>query len=280
MTRNLPAFFFLLILVACKTTHENRFAALTIEEKKKLSFEYVQRASKIPQGTLVEQSLLDTAIFLDSANHKAWMEKSSWFIKIGAYHEYGTCINKAVELEPLSNLGYRAWTRLFCLRDYQGALADLDRLDSLTPEIMDYPWGENIYYLRGLAKMQMGKTEEALAAFTTCIERTRKEKGEEWTDVYAFVYRGEILFELGHLKESIRDFNKALKYHDKCAEAYYYKALALLTQQDSVVACENLKQSFEFARRGYVNTTIYRDVFNQLYIDDIEKQMKLSCYSN
>lgn len=268
---------FILVLLGCAATHKSRINTLTLEERKKLSLEYSQRATKIPQGTILEQSLLDTAIFLDSANHNAWLEKSTWAIKIGAYTEYAFYINKAVEINPLSSLGYRAWTRLFCLRDYQGALDDLDRLDSLTPALMDYPWGENIYFLRGLAKMQMGKDEEALREFTTCIIKTTEEVGEKWIDVYAFVYRGAILLKQDRIGESIRDFDTALKYYDKCAEAYYFKALALIKNSDQTAACENLQYALEFAKQNYINSTVYRDVFNQLYITDIEIQIKSNC---
>src|SRR5687767_8963857 len=143
MIKILKIYVILFVLFGCTATQKNKFSTLTSEERKNLSLDYSQRATKIPQGTILEQSLLDTAIFFDSANHNAWLEKSTWAIKIGAYKAYAFYINKAVDINPLSSLGYRAWTRLFCLRDYQGALDDLDRLDSLTPGLMDYPWGEN-----------------------------------------------------------------------------------------------------------------------------------------
>lgn len=277
MTKILALYVALFVLLGCTAKQKNKIRILTLEDRKRLSLDYSQRATQIPQGTILEQSVLDTAIFLDSANHNAWLEKSTWAIKIGAYKEYAFYINKAVEIDPLSSLGYRAWTRLFCLRDYQGALDDLERLDSLTPAVMDYPWGENIYFLRGLAKMQMGKDEEALTAFTTCIVKTTEEVGEKWIDVYAFVYRGQILLEKNRIDESMRDFDTALKYYDKCAEAYYYKALALIKNGDRVTACENLQYAFEFAKKGYINSTIYRDVFNQLYPTDIESQIESNC---
>lgn len=275
--KSLALYVVLFVLFGCTATKKNQIGTLTLGERKRLSLDYSQRATKIPQGTILEQLILDTAIFLDSTNHNAWLEKSTWAIKIGDYKEYAFYINKAVEIDPLSSLGYRAWTRLFCLRDYQGALDDLDRLDSLTPAFMDYPWGENIYFLRGLAKMQMGRDEEALKAFTTCILKTTEEVGEKWIDVYAFVYRGQILLKSNRIDESIRDFDTALKYYDICPEAYYHKALALIKNGDRTTACENLQYAFEFAQKGYINSTIYRDVFNQLYVSDIEAQIESNC---
>jgi len=277
MIKILKFYVVLFVLFGCTAAQKNKFSTLTSEERKNLSLDYSQRATMIPQGTILEQSLLDTAIFFDSANHNAWLEKSTWAIKIGAYKEYALYINKAVEINPLSGLGYRAWTRLFCLRDYQSALSDLDRLDSLTPAVMDYPWGENIYFLRGLAKMQMGRDEEALKAFTTCIIKTTEEVGEKWIDVYAFVYRGQILLKSNRIDESMRDFDTALKYYDKCAEAYYYKALALIKKGDRTTACENLQYALELAKKNYINSTVFRDVFNQLYVADIETQIESNC---
>ena len=98
--------------------------------------------------------------------------------------------------------------------------------------------------------------------------------------MYAFVYRGAILLRTGNFSESIENFNTALKYYDKCPEAHYLKALALMNSGNSATACESLQHALQSAKSGYIRTTIYRDIFNQLYITDIEEQMKLSCLSN
>src|SRR5687768_11479834 len=98
MIKILPFCVILFVLFGCGSTQKNKYSRLTLEERKKLSLDYSQMATKIPQGTILEQSLLDTAIFLDSANHNAWLEKSTWAIKIGAYKEYAFYINKAVEI--------------------------------------------------------------------------------------------------------------------------------------------------------------------------------------
>jgi len=40
-------------------------------------------------------------------------------------------IDKAVELDPEKYLGYRGWCRLQFLRDYKGAIKDIEELKSL-----------------------------------------------------------------------------------------------------------------------------------------------------
>lgn len=273
----------LLLLWGCTSgTHNDWLDTLSEKERKDLSFNYAQRASQTQQGTLLEQSLLDSAILLDSANDRAWMEKASWAIKIGDYKKYTSLIDKAVTLNPVANLGYRARNKLYCLRDYKGALDDLDRLDSLTPGLIDYPWGENIFHLRGLAHMQLGDTLRAVNDFTKCIETTIKKNGEKWVDIYSFVWRGKLFLDRRKIRESIKDFNTALKYSQECPEAHYYKGIALLQLKGmKSQACREFEMSLETAERGYIATTSYRDIFNQLYISDIEEQLKMNCgYQN
>ncbi|MBG7610769.1 tetratricopeptide repeat protein, partial [Polaribacter sp. BAL334] len=98
---------------------------------------------------MVSAHQYEKAIEYDQNNSDAWMERSVSYNKSGDFKQGFEYLNKAVELNPTSHLGYRAWIRLRKIRDYDKALADFDRLDSLTPNFVDAPWGENIDFLRG-----------------------------------------------------------------------------------------------------------------------------------
>src|SRR5690606_35142215 len=87
----------------------------------------------------------EKAIEYDQDNSDAWMERSVSFNKAGDFHKGFEYLDKAVELDPKLHLGYRGWIRLRKMRDYDKALADFDRLDSLTPNFVD----ANIDFLRG-----------------------------------------------------------------------------------------------------------------------------------
>jgi tetratricopeptide (TPR) repeat protein len=55
------------------------------------------------------------------------------FFKIWRFHHLEKLIDKAVEINPNQNLGYRAWCRFQFLRDYQGAIIDLEKLKEYRP---------------------------------------------------------------------------------------------------------------------------------------------------
>jgi hypothetical protein len=52
-------------------------------------------------------------------------------------------LNKAVELDSISHLGYGCWVRLRKVQDDDKALADFNRLHSLTHNVVDVLWGEH-----------------------------------------------------------------------------------------------------------------------------------------
>jgi tetratricopeptide (TPR) repeat protein len=83
----------------------------------------------------------DVAFEYNQDTSDVWMEKSVSLNKAGDFNKGFEYLDKAVQLEPKKHLGYRGWIRLRKLRDYDKALIDFDRLDSLTPNVIDAPWG-------------------------------------------------------------------------------------------------------------------------------------------
>jgi tetratricopeptide (TPR) repeat protein len=121
----------------------------------------------------------------ESKNSDEYMEYSVVkFNKAGDFHTGFIYLNKAVELNPTSHLGYRGWIRLRKIRDYDNALSDFDRLDSLTPNFVDAPWGEDIDFLRGECYFGKKNYPKAIELFN----RNIKNQKEDWADIHSFVY--------------------------------------------------------------------------------------------
>ncbi|WKN42893.1 hypothetical protein [Tunicatimonas pelagia] len=248
-----------------------------IEERKALSREYLKKANLYRQGSYIEQQLLDTALLIDSTNHDAWMAKASWAIKLGDYIGFDYLIGRAIVLSPESHLGYRAWLKLYTLRDYEGALQDFDHLDNLTPDFMDYPWAENIYYLRGLAHKQLKQYDLAIANFTECIKRVTAEMGADFVEPYCYVYRGIVYAQLDSSQAAMADFDAAIKLYPRCVEAYFHKAQILVARNQPNLACENFHQALSYAEQGYLRQNIYKEVFDELYGEDIQHRLQEYC---
>ncbi|MEM6699881.1 MAG: tetratricopeptide repeat protein, partial [Bacteroidota bacterium] len=112
------------------------------------------------------------------------------------------------------------------------------------------------------------------------IDITTEEQGEDWVEVYAFVYRGRSYQALEDYTNAFTDYEKAIQYFSNCVEAHYHKAeiLALLGKKEE--ACEVAQQALQSARKGYIKSDGYREVFGQLYMEDVEDLVGRNCVLN
>lgn len=205
----------------------------------------------------------ERAIKYDQNNSEAWMEYSVQFNKAGDFEKGFHYLDKAVELDPKLHLGYRAWIRLRKMRDYDKALIDFDKLDNLTPNFVDAPWGEDIDFLRGECYFGKKEYKKAIELFNRNIEN----KGEDWTDIYAFVYLGLCQYELGNYKESINEFQRALTQSTNIPESYFGMAKSYQKLGEIAKAKENILKSE--AHIGSKRNDVYNELLNEIYLSEI-----------
>jgi tetratricopeptide (TPR) repeat protein len=205
------------------------------------------------------------AIDYNPDNNYAWMELSVSYNKAGDFKKGFKYLNKAVDLSPSSHLGYRGWIRLRKIRDYDKALIDFNRLDSLTPNFIDYPWSENINFLRGECHYGNKKYKKAIECFNTNI----KEQKEGWADVHSFVYLGLCEYELGNYEKSISEFKRAIEHSKYVPEASfgiskaYYKLGNIEKAKESILEAEI---TFDYKRED-----IYNEFLNEVYLSEIRE---------
>ncbi|UGU17270.1 tetratricopeptide repeat protein [Sinomicrobium kalidii] len=205
----------------------------------------------------------ESAVRYDQENSKIWMERSVAFNKAGDFQKGFDYLNKAVELNPKMHLGYRGWIRLRKLRDYDKALMDFERLDSLTPNFTDAPWGEDIDFLRGECYYGKKDYEKAKDMFRRSIEN----QGEDWADIQTFVYLGLCEFELGNYERSISEFQRALKQSNTVCEAHFGLAKAYQKTEET----EKAKESIQSAEDNivYKRDDVYNEFLNEIYLSEI-----------
>ena len=229
------------------------------------------------QGSVWQQWCLEKSIQVDSTFHKGYMQKSVAFNKRGQYSEGFKLLNKAVEISPVQNLGYRGFVKLYMLHDFNGAINDFLRLDTLTPGVTDAPWGEDIYHVIGLSYKQLGELDSAKKYFDISIQKKTGLLGEDWVDVKTFLYYGIVEFELGNYQESIELFNKAISYSKKFSEAYYYRGLAYQRLNNPIEACNDLERSYSYYNEGYYISNPYYELPNQIYLSSIKNSIDSVC---
>jgi len=220
------------------------------------------------QGTYLSQTIFDILIWQYPEYSKAYMEKSVAFNKRGEYSKGFYYLNKAVKIDPVNNLGYRGWLRLVKLKDYKGAINDLEKLDSLTPNFEDYPWGENIHYLLGISYNGLGNLEQAKDEYNIYFN---SEKDSSNLNPMAFVYYGNILLKQDSLKKANKFFNIAISIDKNRTEAYYFKGIYFKKINELDSSNINFKKSLKLYDKGYKNQDSYNEVFQEIYRKDIEK---------
>ena len=196
-------------------------------------------------------------------NSKEYMEYSVHLNKAGDFENGFKYLDKAVELDPKLHLGYRGWIRLRKMRDYDKALIDFDRLDSLTPNFVDAPWGEDIDFLRG--ECYFGKKEYSKAI--KLFNRHIKNQKEGWADIYSFVYLGLCEYELGNYRKAITEFKRALNQFEYTPESYFGIAKAHFKLGEFEIAKEYLtkaEKNIHFKRDD-----VYNEFLNEIYLSEI-----------
>lgn len=197
--------------------------------------------------------------------------------KNGNYDIAISALEKAYQMDPNEAGAYYGWVLLYYYHDYEKSLEVLNKYDDSTPNFSDWPMGECIHYLKGLAHMQLHEYKTAIQEFNISIENTSKDSGESWIDHQVFVNKGLCLIKLEDYDNAILVFNKAIDNYEKCSEAYYYKGLSYLSLKNNKLACENLNKSYSLISQGYKSSDNYVELFNELYVQQVEQSVLENC---
>lgn len=199
----------------------------------------------------------------ESQDSNQYMEYSVHLNKAGDFENGFKYLDKAVELDPKLHLGYRGWIRLRKMRDYDKALEDFNRLDSLTPNFVDAPWGEDIDFLRGECHFGKNQYQKAIELFNRSIKNLK----EDWADIHSFVYLGLCEYELGNYVNAIAEFQRALKQSEYVPESYFGMAKAY----QKLGQIEKAKENILKAERNidYKREDVYNEFLNEIYLSEI-----------
>ena len=199
----------------------------------------------------------------ESEDSDEYMEYSVHLNKAGDFENGFKYLNKAVELDPKLHLGYSGWIRLRKMRDFDKALEDFDRLDSLTPNFVDAPWGEDIDFLRGECFFGKKEYQRAIELFN----RNIKNQKEGWADIQSFVYLGLCEYELGNYEKAISEFERALNQSEYVPESFFGMAKAYQKLGQIEKAKENISKAENSMH--YKRDDVYNEFLNEIYLSEI-----------
>lgn len=218
------------------------------------------------QGTLKSDLIFSNLIYRFPNNSEYYRERSVAYNKRGMFHRGFSFLDKAVKLEPISHLGYRGWIKLFKVRDYQGALNDFIRLDSLTKDHVDYPMSDNIHFLKGLCFLKLNNRIAAYREFETAVETSPK----DFLDYKVNLYYAISKFEDGDLNTSFKLLDKVLVEYPNSCDAHYYLSKVFYQRQDFITATFHLNKAKDLFLSGNVLKDIYNELPFEIYMEDID----------
>jgi len=224
-----------------------------------------------PQGSKKSQLKFDSAIKLCPDFAYAYREKSVPYLKRGEFVIWKKLIDKAVEIDPMGNLGYRGWCRFQFVRDYQGAIADIERLNAMTAFEIGY--SANGDYQLNIAKALCYKAIGQKKKAIEIIEKQLMEKNYS-PGLYDYFHLGVLKMEVGETEQAINTLKKSISINDYFAEPYYYLALIYKKQKQATEFNENMAKAKAYYLKGYKRSDSYTEPMDKIYLADIEREFK------
>lgn len=231
-----------------------------------------EKAQKYYQFSKEFQEIYDQALKICPYFSYGYREKSVAYLKSGDFITWKILIDKAVELKPLENLGYRGWCRYQFFKDYEGAIADIEKLDSLVSYDIGYSINGD-YHLnvaKALCYKALGNREKAIHI----IECQLKEKNYIIKN-YDYLHLGVLYFENKDFKSAEEKFKLQDRYA-LLAENQYYLAMIEKNKKNYKLCRKLLKKAKQLYIRKMYMFDPYTAIADKIYLDDIQQELRLS----
>lgn len=239
------------------------------DEKKYRACKAADKRAGHYQFSKAYQMALDDALAIDSSFSYAYRVKSTAYLKSGDFINWKKLIDLAVKYDPADHLDYRGWCRYQFFRDYEGAIADIERLDRLA----DYDIGHSVnadYHLhiaRALCYKAQGEKEKAIS-----IIKIQMSDKAHFVGKYDYLHLGVLLFEIGQYEEAIIALKKQEEENDIAENRYYLAMIYQATEQK-----EDFQSNMNMAKDKYLKGEkmfeTYTEHMDKIYLEDIERQL-------
>ena len=141
----------------------------------------------------------------------------------------------------------------------RGLYPRLLRYDAFTPNFTDYPWSENLYFLLGLNHLQLKQPAQAVRYFQQASAAERQQFGAKYVNPYNHLYAAIAYLNLKQYPLAVQQVDSLTQLSSKCAEAAYYKALALYRMQHFEAADRWINLAATQYQQGYRHWNAYYD---------------------
>jgi tetratricopeptide (TPR) repeat protein len=183
-------------------------------------------------------------------------------------------LDRAAAMDPEVN-GYYAWVMLFFYHDYERSLACFEKYE----KHMKYAKylnanADNIQYVKGIAHMQLGHYQQAIALFERCEnEYLELSKKKDFYPFQLMLYKGRCYQKLGEHQKALQAYDKANAV-SQVADNYYYKAQVLLTLGQKAEAKESLENALTLIKKNRKHSEGYQEVFDEIYWQEVQEALE------
>jgi tetratricopeptide (TPR) repeat protein len=220
------------------------------------------------QGSAKCEHYLDSAIALCPSFAPAWHEKSVPYLKRGDFVTWRKILDVSVDLDPLQFLPYRGWCRYEFLRDYEGALRDLQRFDTLAgfSHLVSNNGNYELHIIMALCERELGDTAMAFHYFGQGVDSVN-------AGLYGYLHLGVTRLMTRDYPGAIAALEQENKVYDKFAETYYYLGRAYQATGKKALAKEMLQHAKELMNDHsgkYHLHDVYCEMMDTIYEFDID----------
>jgi tetratricopeptide (TPR) repeat protein len=218
------------------------------------------------QGSKESQESFDEAIKFCPTFSNAYMEKSVPYLKRGDFITWKTLIDKAVELDPKMHLGYRGWCKYQFLRDYKGAIADIEALEKIYPKgYLGYSANGDyeLHITKAMCYSALGQKEKAISIFENQLAKKDHNVG-----LYDYYQLGVTYFELKNYKKALENFEKQSNKIDFAENIYYKSKIAKISKKKYLDLKTLALKTYD---EGKYMKDPYTHHFNKVYKIQIEE---------
>jgi len=233
---------------------------------------FLQEAPSYFQLRREYHEIHDKAIEICPEYGDAYRAKSVAYLKTGDFITWKRLMDRAVELHPVENLGYRGWSHFQFFRDYESAIADIEKLARLTDQNIGYSQN-GMYHLniaKALCYKMIGEKKKAIAIIEDQIQADGDKIG-----LYDYLHLGVLFLEMEQFKKAENALLCQLEEYD-CAENRYYLALVYKALKHSNSYFENIHLARSLYEKNRIMTDPYTHQIDKIYQRDINAELQLT----
>jgi tetratricopeptide (TPR) repeat protein len=233
-------------------------------------------ADRFPQGSRESQQYYDSAIRACADYGEVWRAISIPYLKRGDFYTWRKYLDKGVALKPRPFLGIRGWCLFKFLRDYEGALDDLRRFDTLTEFHPSYSGDGNyhLYIVMAICERELGNYKQAFHYFSLGIDSMVAQEGEKSVGLSDFLHRAVTKMRTKDYAGALLDLERQKKRYENYAEIYYYEGLVLQSMSREKDAMTSFEKAGTLVSAGRHLSDIYCEMPDEVFIEDIETAIK------